>query len=138
MKVSFLKKAATVAALMFSAALVNVPSASAATCYGDYCSGVDPLSSGCANDAYTVATGYVYGSGGSAWVEIRWSPTCQTNWARANGVTSNVRADQAGGYSQGYSTNNGAHSWSRMIYSPAKCVKAVRWGGWGVTETACV
>ncbi|GAA3146952.1 hypothetical protein GCM10020255_025260 [Rhodococcus baikonurensis] len=81
---------------MFSAALVNVPSASAASCYGDYCSGVDPLSSGCANDAYTVATGYVYGSGGSAWVEIRWSPTCQTNWARANGVTSNVRADQAG------------------------------------------
>ncbi|ATI36263.1 hypothetical protein CPI83_29080 (plasmid) [Rhodococcus sp. H-CA8f] len=138
MKVSFLKKAAAVVVLTFSAALVNVPSASAVTCYGDYCSGVDPLSSGCSGDAKTIASAYVYGSGGTAQVNLRWSPTCKTNWAQANFVTSSIKAVQYGGYPQEYSNNNGTNSWSKMIYSPSLCVKASIWGGWGVTDTACL
>lgn len=137
MKVSFLKKAAAVAALTLSAALVNVPSASAVTCYGDYCSAKDPQASGCSADAKTIATAYIYGSGGTSWVNLRWSPTCKTNWAQSNVITSNIKAVQTGGYTQGYSTNNGATSWSKMIYSPTLCVKASISGAWGVTQTAC-
>jgi hypothetical protein len=117
-----------------------VPTASAQTvsCWGDWCSGLDPMNTNCAADAYTVASNYVYGSGGTTYVEIRWSPTCKTNWARANFVTSNIKALQSTGYTQGYSADNGAVSWSKMIYSPTLCVEAVIWGGWGATETACV
>jgi hypothetical protein len=107
-------------------------------CSGDYCSGQDPLSTGCSADAYTVHTASVYGTYGARTVEIRWSPTCKTNWARVNWVTTNVKAVQQTGYTQGYSSNNGTVAWSKMIYSPTLCVKGVIWGSWGTTETACV
>lgn len=124
--------------------LVVAPGVASATpppsvgCYGDYCSGQDPMSTNCAAGAYTVAVGDVYGTGGEQYVEIRWSPTCKTNWARTNIITSNVKAVQQTGYTQGYSSNNGTFAWSKMIYSPSLCVKAVIWGVWGVTETWCV
>ncbi|MFD3427313.1 DUF2690 domain-containing protein [Nocardia fluminea] len=129
---------AAAAVLAFTGLVAHAPASHAVSCYGDYCSGQDPLSTGCAGDAYTVAVGNVYGTGGTQYVEIRWSPTCQTNWARSNIVTSNMKAVQEGGYTQGYSSNNGSLAWSRMIYSPVKCVKAVLWGAWGTTETWCV
>jgi hypothetical protein len=133
-------KAATCVAAVLLTASSAVPASATqtVTCYGDYCSGLDPQSSGCAGDAYTVATGYVYGTDGDSYVDIRWSPTCKTNWARANFVTSNIRAVQQTGYTQGYSANNGVNSWSRMIYSPVLCVKGAIWGSWGLTETTCV
>jgi hypothetical protein len=33
------------------------------SCYGDYCSGLDPQTSGCSADAYTVASAYDGASG---------------------------------------------------------------------------
>lgn len=109
--------------------------ASAVSCYGDYCSGQDPQASGCAADAKTVFTAYVYGTGGASWVDIRWSPTCQTNWARSNVISTNIKAVQDTGYTQPYSSGNGSVVWSKMIYSPVKHVKGVIWGNWGTTET---
>jgi hypothetical protein len=110
-------------------------SAAAVTCYGDYCSGKDPQTTGCAADARTIFLSYVYGTGGGTWVEVRWSDTCRTNWARTNGVRTNIEAVQDTGYRQGYSANNGAYSWSRMIYSPVRHVQGCIWGGWGRTCT---
>jgi hypothetical protein len=127
-----------VAMLILSAVFAAAPSpaAAAVTCSGDACSGKDPQSSGCAADAYTVAHNFIPGT--STIVEIRWSQACQTNWARVGLVTSNVKAVQQTGYTQGYSSNNGSASWSKMIYSPVLCVKALAWGNWGTTSTSCV
>ena len=125
--------------LALSGLVIVAPAASpaaAVTCYGDYCSGQDPESSGCSADAYTIFTEYVYGTYGASYVEIRWSPTCKTNWARANSVTTNIKAVQDTGYTQGYAANNGSVSWSKMIYSPVKHVQGCIWGGWGTTCTA--
>ena len=48
----------------------------------------DPVIAGCASDAITVSSQTVsFGSGQAFLVELRWSPSCQTNWARAQ-VTS--------------------------------------------------
>ena len=138
-----MKKFATRIALGLAVALgalvVVAPapaSAAAVTCYGDYCSGKDPQASGCAADARTIYLAYVYGTGGGTWVEIRWSDTCKTNWARTNGVRTNIKAVQDTGYTQGYSANNGSYSWSKMIYSPVRHVKGCIWGAWGTTCTA--
>jgi hypothetical protein len=85
------------------------------SCYGDYCSGQDPQSSGCSADAYTVTSvGY---NGGT--LEVRWSPTCKTNWARINvGWSGYFRIQQTTGYDQHYSGTNGSFWWTKMIYSP--------------------
>lgn len=137
------RAASLTAALALTAVLTvspfSTPTAQAAVgCSGNACTGKDPLSTGCSADAYTVSSTAVYGTGGANVVEIRWSPTCKTNWARVNWVTSNVKATQQTGLVQGYSSNNGVNAWSKMIYSPTLCVKASAWGGWGTTSTACV
>src|SRR3569833_2203729 len=74
-------KAVGVAVLAASvvAGLTPAATASAAVgCYGDYCSGQDPQVTGCAADSQTVAFDDLSG----ARIEVRWSPTCKTNWAR--------------------------------------------------------
>src|SRR4051794_33445734 len=58
-------------------------SARAASCWGDWCSGQDPMATGCANGAYAVA--HLQLPWVSQRLELRWSPTCQTNWARIVG-----------------------------------------------------
>src|SRR6266566_2975920 len=52
------------------------------TCSGNGCNGLDPISTGCARDAITVTT-----TGGSVsfrtgTIQLRYSPTCGTNWGR--------------------------------------------------------
>lgn len=105
----------------------------AVSCYGDYCSGQDPQSTGCANDAYTTAATNLSG----AQLQVRWSPTCRTNWARlvvypTNGCVSsgNLVARQDTGYIQ--SKWLGAVIcyvsvtqtwWTPMIYSPVHLVR---------------
>lgn len=112
------------AVLGVASALIVPRPAMAATCWGDWCSGQDPESSRCSLDAYTVASAGIPWSSGLA-VELRWSPTCQTNWARVDyGAFTYVRAIQSTGYAQDYSDNNGTYWWSKMIYSPTLCVKA--------------
>lgn len=61
-----------------------VQSAHAAGCSGTGCDGRDPIQAGCASDAYTAISDYIYNSVGNAVarVDLRYSPSCGTNWAR--------------------------------------------------------
>ena len=113
----------------------------AVSCYGDYCSGLDPQTSGCSADAYTLASSFDSNTG--ALVELRWSPTCKTEWARANTTSPGwIKAVQSTGYTQwGTLTQAGSsNSWSRQIYSPSKCVYAQAYFGWGgpTLTTSCI
>lgn len=121
-------------ALILGMTVVGAPAASASVgCYGDYCSGKDPMSTGCANGAYTVS----YKDLSGARIEIRWSPTCKTNWARWNQYPIGFKSDilivlaavQDTGYTQSHNYGvNGVPAgtyWSNMIYSPVHAVKAV-------------
>jgi len=131
--------------------MMSPASASAhVSCYGDYCSGKDPMATGCANDAITTASADL----GWGELDLRWSPTCKTNWAR---IYVYPRKALGGGYvaavqSTGYRQvgNIGAFvgihaqtetDWSPMIYSPTKCVKAGAVLGvgyiWDYDWTAC-
>ena len=143
---------ASVALLLTASALAIAPStANAVTCWGNYCSGKDPMSSGCASDAYTVAQAFP----GWATIDLRWSPTCKTNWARVYVYPTRTLA---GGYitarqDTGYIVSGQIKSvtsltpqsqtvWSPMIYSPVRCVKAGAVLGmaydWNYTWTRCV
>lgn len=119
------------ACLLFSH--LGTPTANAASCYGDWCSGQDPQATGCANGAFTTVSASV----GVGSLEIRWSPACQTNWARITlyptgnrcVVESYLDAIQEGGYKQSKTVPTTCHTrsyvnyWTPMIYSPVKRVK---------------
>jgi hypothetical protein len=112
---------------------VAVAAPARVSCYGDYCSGKDPLASGCDADAVTVA--WVDASG--ARLDLRWSPTCKTDWARWQQYPVGLKSDQPyqlaavqdTGYTQSKDLGvNGVSQgtyWSNMIYSPVHPVKAV-------------
>lgn len=117
------------------------------TCYGDYCSGQDPTGTGCAADGQTVA--WLDMSG--ARLELRWSPTCKTNWARwqqypigmKSDIPTELAAVQDTGYTQSVTFDvNGpgeGTSVTPMIYSPVHAVRAVatvQCGGMTLLDTA--
>jgi hypothetical protein len=123
------------------ASIFAVAPADAATCYGDYCSGKDPQATGCAADARTVA--HVRDAGGGYILELRWSPSCKTNWARiSKGSISWIKAVQPStGYTQwgNLTTPGSPFVWSRQIYSPTRCVYgSSHITGWQTIGTACV
>ena len=64
--------------LMFSAMTLSSPATHAVGCYGDWCSGRDADATGCSADAVTTQ---VYNNKEFS-LQVRWSPTCKTNWAR--------------------------------------------------------
>ncbi|SEB45733.1 Protein of unknown function [Amycolatopsis tolypomycina] len=130
-------KAVGVAVLAAAGLAGVIPATSAEAsvgCYGDYCSGQDPQATGCAADAQTVAFEDLSG----ARIEVRWSPTCKTNWARWQQYPVGFKSDlalslvaiQDTGYSQsasGIDDVNGTRAgtyWTPMIYSPVHKVKA--------------
>jgi hypothetical protein len=134
---------ALAASLMAVTAAVTPGVASAVTCYGDYCSGKDPQATGCSTGAYTVAAADVYNKYDgfrfapyAGYLELRWSPTCKTNWA--------VQPET--GYTQQYVGGPWQTTWTSQIYSPVKCVYAaldVRHGApfaiWDeIGRTACI
>ena len=117
----------TTVALIFGGALATASPASAVTCYGDYCSGKQPDQTGCAAGAVTVDA--VDFRGGR--LELRWSPTCKTNWARLQvypgGFAYTLSAVQDTGYTQSVQWPAGAGQgtyWTPMIYSPVRLVQA--------------
>jgi hypothetical protein len=61
-----------------AASVVPVIPAFAATCSGSTCTGKNPSSTGCANDAITARSTSVDGIA----VELRYSPTCRAAWGR--------------------------------------------------------
>lgn len=115
------------------------PQANAVGCWGDYCSGTDPSTTGCAADAFTV-TAY---QTGTYRMEVRWSPTCKTNWTRLTvyphpwqwGATYGLKAVQDTGYlkqttayDRDYATGIQTY-WTPQIYSPVKKVRGELWIG---------
>jgi hypothetical protein len=104
----------------------------AATCSGYGCDGQDPLASGCNTGAYTVASapityqGVTYGT-----VELRWSPTCQTNWARTTvgnaylGLMryANIYRQNPAAQADWHYTGPGNPVYGNMLYSPG-CAEA--------------
>lgn len=116
-------------------------------CYGDYCSGKDPKQTGCSADAQTLGSKDLSG----ARLELRWSPTCKTEWARwiqyppgtnkfKDDWPTAISAVQDTGYTKTASfdingepenksasqrSNGIVTSWTPMIYSPVHLVKAV-------------
>ena len=116
---------------------VTTPIAHAASvsCYGDYCSGQDPVATGCAADAVTFAWKDLSG----ARLDLRWSPTCKTEWARWQQYPVGIKSDtlwelsavQDTGYTQSKSYDTSPDygttwtTWTHMIYSPVHLVKAV-------------
>jgi Protein of unknown function (DUF2690) len=119
------------------------------TCYGDYCSGKNPAKTNCAPGAKVIASVPKTADDDTA-LELLWSATCQTKWARMIVPAgwwslATLAAEQNTGYTQ--ETGVGGHYGTRtevvtpMIYSPKKCVKAIYVPGigysWNAIETAC-
>lgn len=129
--------------LMSGTAVAIAGPAAAVGCYGDYCSGQNPAAMGCDADAVTRATASIPGTGGQQ-IELRWSPTCKTNWTRVpsswgTNAPNQVQAVQRDtGYKQiGVVQSNANYSWTRMIYSPKLCVYAAWVGPPGTASTSC-
>jgi hypothetical protein len=129
---------------MFAAPLATAAPALAAGCPGSGCTYLDPEATGCSKDAITVA--HYQLPAVQQRLELRWSPRCQSNWARMY-LDSNpvwlraIQPDRGDGLPRvtQLSGRNGTYSWSAMIYSPNRCVYAdVQTGIWGRYSTACV
>ncbi len=74
------------AGIAASATAVSAMSAHAwaGKCGGGGCYNRDPVSAGCATDAYTAASTSYYSTSRRQWIkiELRYSPSCQANWAK--------------------------------------------------------
>jgi hypothetical protein len=80
-------------ALMTLATMILMPvgPAQAATCSGYGCDGRDPVVTGCASGTVTnTGTTYIYNGAGQAlaYLELRYSVGCATNWGRITRVGS--------------------------------------------------
>jgi len=81
-------------AAAFSAIAVAPTPAAAVGCSGTGCNGQDPGTTGCSSGSYTVySVSKQFYASGNFWatlrVDLRWSPTCKTNWARGVITSSN-------------------------------------------------
>ncbi len=77
--------ASTAASVLVAGSLLIAAPASAATCTGTGCDGTDPINTGCSADAQPATYNPQYVMNGTttlAVVELRWSPSCGTNWGR--------------------------------------------------------
>lgn len=97
------------------------------TCSGNGCNGLDPVSTGCAADAYTVRV-----TGGTVTfrtghVELRYSARCGTNWGRVTStigsaqLTISIRRNDDLFY---FAVGSGTILWSPMVYAPNVTAKA--------------
>jgi len=134
-----------------SMTLLAPAQASAASCFGNYCSGKDPKQTRCGEDGITVASAQIPGTEGPIGIlELRWSRKCQANWARVTAYPTGARCFPPGSISAiqdtGYKVrgfvpircaiSQPVTYWSPMIYSPKHKVRAQyckidRCGGWG-------
>ena len=93
-------------------------------CSGTGCNGQNPVTTGCDAGAYTVQTAVFSNS----YVELRYSPTCGTNWAR---TTSKVgpanlvaRAQRIDGLTYTFSGGKFNYAFSAMVYAPTVQARA--------------
>jgi len=104
------------------------------TCHGYLCDGKWPDLTGCNIGAYTVVS--AVSQDGQDTVDLRYSPTCGTNWARAwirSGRTNAVRIwrddDDQTNYATAYTADYWPH-YSPMVYAPTQ--KAEAWLDYGI------
>ena len=110
-------------------AYVTQHSRSQVTCSGNGCNGLNPETTGCGADAYTVQTAVFSNTS----VELRYSRRCGANWGR---VTSRVgraflviRTQRIDGLTYTFTGGNFNYAWSAMVYAPT--VRARACGGIG-------
>lgn len=121
-------------ALMVGTSVALAAPAQAVTCYGDYCSGQDPESTGCSADAFTT-TSY---NNSQFSLQVRWSPTCKTNWTRLTMYSPGFWGCSSSGqfyavqqntnytkskYFASYCGDATITKWTPMIYSPVHAVR---------------
>ncbi|MFJ8472552.1 DUF2690 domain-containing protein [Kitasatospora sp. NPDC094011] len=112
---SLTRKAATVGATlalaMSGAVLAAAPASAATSCYASSCTGLDPATTTCANDAVTVST--------DGNLELRYSPSCRAAWARDKyavaGESVSVRNHQGDSWDYSTFTYSGGSIWSAMV-----------------------
>lgn len=102
--------------LALAGALMAAPAAHAAGgCYGASCNGLDPAAEGCSGDAYTAASV----STPQGFVELRYSRSCNANWARISNSSAGTwfyAQDCNNGYNQQYWVPSGYTSgWTNMV-----------------------
>ena len=102
------------------------------TCSGNGCNGLDPAVTGCDLDAYTVSTTGGTVSFRTGTIQLRYSPTCGTNWGRVfssvgnTQLTVSIRRDDGRFY---FTVGSGTRLWSPMVF--ARNVKAKACGSAG-------
>ncbi|WP_370251720.1 DUF2690 domain-containing protein [Streptomyces sp. V4I8] len=115
--------------------LCNRPAqaAPAAGCYSAACRGLDPDQAGCSTDAYTVTQ--INTSRGN--IQLRYSPSCRSNWARMTSPTPGTFLwikECSSGYREEFSVPSGyTVAWTDMV-DGAGPVKA----GDVFTSTTCL
>lgn len=96
------------------------------TCSGNGCNNLDPIQTGCVAGAKTVQTAVL----STAFLQLRYSPTCKTNWGRVISRGSNntdvylVLVDRIDGLSYGTKGLVGPFAWSRMVFAPVARARA--------------
>jgi len=145
MRISFMSRRRWVgvagALMMAIGSMAAVAStASAASCSGNGCNGTDPIATGCSSGATTVLNGHYAGG----LLELRWSPTCQTNWTRFTPADNDTYSIWVTRLSDGewagdglehaytFSGANGVSHYGDQVYSPgpaSACVQSPQHGG---------
>ena len=121
--------------VLISSFLFGVTTASpagAVGCYGHYSSAKDPVTTGCSADGQHL--GYAYLPLSDQYVEIR-VPDLQDNWARVRRQATAPATYCVLSSRQRYrqvSAGNTSFVWTKMIYSPTRCV----YGQWILPGTA--
>ena len=105
------------------------------TCSGNGCNGKDPIATGCAVGAYTVQTGVLP----DFFVQLRYSPSCGTNWGRVISRIGSAHlfatVQRIDGLSYSRSFGFSTLVFSQMVYAPT--VKARACGRIGSSVGAC-
>ncbi len=96
------------------------------TCSGYGCDHLDPVATGCSAGSTTVTSAAI---GGVGTVELRWSPTCQTNWSRVTIAAGGANPSGFWRYADIYRQSPAAHDYfdfngngspvyGNMLYAP--------------------
>lgn len=96
------------------------PDAQAASCSGRGCNGMDPSVTGCSAGSTIADTDRMFTSGTA---ELRWSPTCKTNWVRVSNYAGGDSALRitvwTGGERVGFvAPGTPGNHWGNMVYAP--------------------
>jgi len=97
------------------------------SCSGDGCDGLDPVATGCAVGAITVTVTGGTASFRTGTIQLRYSPTCGTNWGRVMSsvgtaqLTVSIRRADGLFY---FATGIGTRKWSPMVFARTAKAKA--------------